>query len=146
MITTNAAETAKALTREGREFRTRVLGITNGYADKLQQKVKANAASAWHPPGRPHIGGYTGEGPNVATSKYQNSIKKEVLASTTIITAAVGTDAPQGRRLELGFHGADSLGRRYSQDPLPHFGPALDDLTVPFMEAVGEAVAIRATK
>lgn len=36
---------------------------------------------------------------------------------------------PYARRIELGFHGADRLGRIYSNDPLPYLQPGLDDST-----------------
>ena len=35
----------------------------------------------------------------------------------------IGTDEPYGARLEFGFQGVDSLGRRVSQGPRPHFTP-----------------------
>lgn len=39
----------------------------------------------------------------------------------------IGTDLPQGRRLEFGFFDmTDSLGRHYYQLPQPHFRPPLD--------------------
>lgn len=38
----------------------------------------------------------------------------------------VGTNHPAARRLEFGFVGTDSRGRRYQQRPQPHFGPAVD--------------------
>jgi hypothetical protein len=34
---------------------------------------------------------------------------------------------PQARRLELGFVGADSLGRVYDQRGRPHLGPAMEN-------------------
>ncbi|MFC7794656.1 HK97 gp10 family phage protein [Streptomyces cinereoruber] len=37
----------------------------------------------------------------------------------------IGTSKPQGRRLEFGFQGPDSLGRVYNQPPFPHVGPAI---------------------
>jgi hypothetical protein len=53
----------------------------------------------------------------------------------------VGTNKPQGRRLEFGFVGEDSLGRSYDQAPLPHFGPALDDEAPRFEQAVKDAIS-----
>ena len=40
----------------------------------------------------------------------------------------IGTSEPYGARLELGFFGADRLGRQYAQAPRPHFGPVADVL------------------
>lgn len=39
----------------------------------------------------------------------------------------VTTFEPYGRRLELGFHGEDALGRHYEQAPQPHVRPAADE-------------------
>jgi len=52
----------------------------------------------------------------------------------------VGTDKPQGFRLELGFHGTDRDGRVVSQSPRPHVGPVADALGEQFERAVGSAV------
>jgi hypothetical protein len=38
----------------------------------------------------------------------------------------VGPDVPYGRRIELGFIGTDSLGRKYHQGPRPYLRPAFD--------------------
>jgi hypothetical protein len=58
--------------------------------------------------------------------------------ATTIEADATGfgSDAPQAHRLEVGFHGADSLGRVYNQGPRPHFGPAADAAGAEFWAAV----------
>lgn len=66
-------------------------------------------------------------GPNVITGDYRRSITVEFYEGDGQFIATVGTNAPQGRRLEFGFHGVDSLGRLYNQPPLPHFGPAMDE-------------------
>jgi trans-2-enoyl-CoA reductase len=59
--------------------------------------------------------------------------------------AVVGTTAPQARRLEFGFVGADSLGRVYNDAPLPHFEPDLqktaDELEKAVERLLGGAVA-----
>ncbi|WP_172673788.1 hypothetical protein [Methanogenium cariaci] len=39
----------------------------------------------------------------------------------------VGTNAPQGKRLEFGFVGRDVLGRYYNQEAQPHLRPAVDE-------------------
>jgi hypothetical protein len=86
----------------------------------LQGRVRAKAS------GRP--------GPNAPTGDYRRSISARVTQykNATTTNGEVGTNRPQGRRLELGFHGVDSLGRHYHNDPLPHFGPALDETDGPF--------------
>lgn len=42
------------------------------------------------------------------------------------VEVAVGSAAEYARRLELGFVGTDSLGRKYHQSPRPYIKPALD--------------------
>ena len=90
----------------------------------LQTKVKANAQ------GRP--------GPNMQTGDYNRSIELLVgnAADGVSPMATVGTNEPQGRRLELGFEGEDSLGRIYHQPPFPHFGPAVDEVDAPFTASI----------
>lgn len=75
-------------------------------------------------------------GPNVQTGDYRRSIGIQFYEGGGQFSAMVGTNLPQGRRLEFGFHGVDSLGRAYNQQPLPHFGPALDETETPFVAAV----------
>lgn len=53
--------------------------------------------------------------------------------------AVVGTADPRARRLELGFHGVDSLGRRYNQPPYPHWRPAQERLAVEGPQIVAQA-------
>lgn len=89
----------------------------NGY--RLLTKVKAKAS------GRP--------GPNAPTGDYRRSIGLEVIEVPGQTSAVVGTNEPQGRRLELGFTGIDSLGRYYDQPAYAHFGPGLDEIEPGFL-------------
>ncbi|RSO40609.1 hypothetical protein DMH15_14715 [Streptomyces sp. WAC 06725] len=57
-----------------------------------------------------------------------------------MVVAEVGTSAPQGRRLESGFVGADSLGRHYAQPPFPHLGPAVDQAGPVLARELNDAV------
>ncbi|MFI1177014.1 hypothetical protein [Streptomyces melanogenes] len=57
-----------------------------------------------------------------------------------MITGKVGTSAPQARRLEFGFVGVDSLGRRYAQRPYPHLGPAVEQAGPRLVQELGRAV------
>lgn len=89
--------------------------ITRTYTQLLTTSVKAHAS------GRP--------GPRTPTGDYRRSITGDVerkAGGTTV--GVVGTTRPQGRRLELGFVGVDSLGRHYHQPPYPHFRPALSKI------------------
>ncbi|MDJ0383212.1 HK97 gp10 family phage protein [Streptomyces sp. G-G2] len=65
-------------------------------------------------------------GPRVITGKYRASWQSDVTAAGPVFIAEIGSDAPQARRLEYGFVGTDSLGRRYAQPPFPHVGPAVE--------------------
>ncbi|MFF8840461.1 HK97 gp10 family phage protein [Streptomyces sp. NPDC015130] len=80
-------------------------------------RIRANAS------GRP--------GPNVITGVYRSSWQAEGRRIPYGAECTIGTRQPQGRRLEFGFHGYDSLGRFYDQPPFPHVGPA-----IPVMEGV----------
>ncbi|MDJ0464985.1 hypothetical protein [Streptomyces sp. H27-C3] len=91
----------------------------------LQALIRAGAS------GRP--------GPNAITGRYRASWQVQVVPRRHGATATVGTFAPQGRRLELGFYGADSLGRVYAQPPFPHVAPALAQLQPGFAARVATA-------
>jgi hypothetical protein len=86
----------------------------------LNTKVKGKAS------GRP--------GPNAPTGDYRRSIGFEFVEAGELTTGIVGTNLPQGRRLELGFTGSDSLGRVYDQPAYPHFAPALAEQEPLFMQ------------
>lgn len=49
--------------------------------------------------------------------------------------AEVGPTVVYGRRIELGFHDADSLGRHYDQEGQPYLEPGLDEV-VPMLETI----------
>lgn len=109
-----------------REFKTlagaadaKILAAVSKHAQLLETRVKANAS------GRP--------GPNAPTGDYRRSITTHVFRNGGMTVAIVGTNKPQGRRLEFGFHGVDSLGRHYNQPAYPHFGPAVDATEGPFI-------------
>jgi hypothetical protein len=91
----------------------------------LQALIQAGAS------GRP--------GPNVITGRYRASWQTQVVPRRHGAIATVGTFAPQGRRLELGFYGADSLGRVYAQPPFPHVAPALLQLQPGFAARIATA-------
>lgn len=95
------------------------------YGQLLTTRVQAKAS------GRP--------GPNAPTGDYRRSITMRVQDEVFGTLVFVGTNAPQGRRLEFGFVGRDSLGRDYNQPPFPHFGPAIDEIAPQFAAAL-EAV------
>lgn len=95
------------------------------------QQIRQNAS------GRP--------GPNVITGRYRSSWRSETRGIPYGAECTIGTDAPQGRRLEFGFVGPDSLGRVYNQPPFPHVQPAIgliqDTLRQEMRAVVGEVLS-----
>jgi hypothetical protein len=89
------------------------------HAQILETRIKASAS------GRP--------GPNAPTGDYRRSWNTQLTMNGDQVVADVGTNKPQGRRLEFGFVGTDSLGRFYNQPPFPHvelnIPPVMDSLT-----------------
>lgn len=81
-------------------------------------------------------------GPRSITGDYRRSWQNRYSGGGGSHTSETGTNAVQGRRLEYGFHGADSLGRVYNQPPFPHARPAFDEITPGFI-AGGEALIAR---
>jgi hypothetical protein len=82
------------------------------------------------------------------TGTYRRSFHMETVEkSSERCRVEVGTDAPQAKRLEYGFVGADKLGRVYNQAPRPHIRPALDEkrgaAVDEFRAAVGDIVRRR---
>jgi hypothetical protein len=78
--------------------------------------------------GAARIRGYASgrPGPNVITGAYRNSWQPTPTRRLPYgAMCTIATDQPQGRRLEFGFVGIDSLGRNYNQPPFPHVQPAL---------------------
>lgn len=92
----------------------------------LQTKVRANAS------GRP--------GPNALTGDYRRGISVLNGTSNGLPVSVVYSNSPQAARLEYGFVGLDSLGRRYNQPPYPHWGPAVLDIEEFFYRSVREAI------
>lgn len=125
MARSNATQVAADLAVLATETRAAVHAVVVSYGAILNSGVQRNAS------GRP--------GPNVVTGNYRRSITRRTELRATTSTATVGTNAPEGRRLELGFSGVDAIGRRYNQPPFFHFSPALDEVAVPFTAAVQAA-------
>lgn len=134
MLPTNFAQLsvigANAVEKDFREASLRAgaeaYHVTRMYTQLLNTKVKAHAS------GRP--------GPRAPTGDYRRSITWEVERHADESVGIVGTTRPQGRRLELGYEGVDSLGRHYHQPPFPHFRPALSEVEVLYVAAMGGMV------
>lgn len=103
-----------------------VASVVHTHAMLLETKIKANAS------GRP--------GPNAPTGDYRRSWTTELRGGAGGPEAIVGTSKPQGRRLEFGFVGVDSLGRHYNQPPYPHVGPAMGQIEPQFHRALDRLV------
>lgn len=126
-ITTDARREAAALRRAIGPLDEELASVTTRFGQLLRTRVRARAS------GRP--------GPRRQTGDYRRSISVTTdRSSNGTHSAVVGTNAPQARRLEHGFIGADSLGRHYSSPPLPHFGPALDETEPEYVAAMAAAV------
>lgn len=67
-------------------------------------------------------------GPRVITGDYRRSISGQVIETGPRVLGQIGTNAAQGRRLEFGFFGPDSLGRVFAQRPRPHFQPSVGEV------------------
>lgn len=106
---------------------SRVPVLVLHYGQLLLTQIMRNAS------GRP--------GPNAPTGAYRRSWTiTPVKIGPGYAQVGVGTSFPQGRRLEFGFHGTDSLGRFYNQPPYPHVGPAVDKIAPMFQAAMEEGI------
>lgn len=121
------AQLATDMAAAGMRAGVQVYDVTRRFGVVLHGKVKAKAK------GRP--------GPRVQTGDYNRSIGLRVGRDGQSVVASVGTNRPQGRRLEFGFKGFDSLGRYYDQRPLPHFGPAFDEVAADYEAAIAAIAA-----
>lgn len=103
-------------------------GVVRRFGLILQQRIVSKAQ------GRP--------GPRRRTGDYIRSWNSITSSGVGGAKADVGTNAPQGRRLEFGFTGADALGRHYRQPPYPHVRPAMDEVEEPFFAAIDAIVSL----
>jgi hypothetical protein len=113
---------AKSFAIAGATIEARTTKIIHHFAPLLETYIKANAS------GRP--------GPRAITGDYRRSWNTQYGRVRGDQAAIVGTNEPQGRRLEYGFVGTDSLGRHYDQPPFPHVQPAMDRIEGPFADAM----------
>jgi len=79
-----------------------------------------------------------GHAPASISGDLKRSIDHEM--HPTKLEGRVGTNLDYSRRLELGFSGTDSLGRKYTQAPRPYLRPALHKseaaITLMFRKAI----------
>lgn len=129
--TTDALRVSANLGRHATVVEAKVRAVTRHHGLLLQTKVKAYAS-------KPRSGP---PGPRIQTGDYVRSISLNMEGNAFFAAAVVGTNKPQGRRLEYGFVGMDSLGRHYNQPPYPHFRPALLEVQPLFLAAVAAVLA-----
>jgi hypothetical protein len=118
-----ATELSVELLAIAAKVETEIRDLGQAQGRELLHRIQEKANTGSHGPREPHIPG-TGPGPNVVTGDYVLSWQIEY----GIVATSVFTDAPQADRLEYGFHGVDSIGRRYDQRAYPHVGPAVDEV------------------
>jgi hypothetical protein len=68
-------------------------------------------------------------GPRSVTGDFNRTIVGDWARSGSNVLGQIGTNAAQGRRLELGFTGIDALGRYYDQPPYPYLSPSVPAIT-----------------
>lgn len=130
----NAVQVAVDLVKLGAEVAGKVHLVTIAHGALLQTAVKRHAHEPRTTP-RPGPGG-----PRLLTGAYNRSIGRRTTWTAGGGTVSeVGTNAPQGARLEHGFYGVDSRGRHYSQKAYEHFAPALTEVGPLFEAAVLKA-------
>lgn len=103
------------------------IAITEAAAEAMVRQAKINATGiprTGRPGGRP-FGADPGTGPGNVTGQLRDSIGiKNRVTSLHTHQVQVVASRPQARRLELGFHGADSRGRYYNQPAYPYMSTA----------------------
>lgn len=125
---TNAFEIATELEGAGLRAQARAVAITRHYGMLMETAIKARAS------GRP--------GPRAVTGDYRRSWTTTYDVGFGGIRAVIGTNRPQGRRLEYGFVGADRIGRVYNQPPFPHASPGFDQVAPAYGIALGEVLTL----
>ncbi len=110
--------------------------ITTKGAAIVEAAAKRNFEGS-HARGEPHQGG---DKPNVVSGDLRRSIRHEAVARLGVASygTVVGPSVVYGRRIELGFLGQDSRGRKYHQPPFPYFVPAVTS-TAPQLQALAAA-------
>jgi len=134
-----AQATIAAFRAGSRLLNSRMRRTVRFHTSALRTKVRANASGRTGIEYNDPRGGPSGEiGPRVQTGDYRRSISAAFYSDSDGYTGEVFTSAPQGRRLELGFFGSDSLGRTFKQRAYPHFRPAFDAQEPLFNRALAE--------
>jgi hypothetical protein len=81
------------------------------------------------------------EHPQVQTGRLRASITYRVIAEDVHkLWGEIGSNVVYAKRLEFGFIGVDSLGRRYNQPPYPWLFPALESNREKIVKLLGQGV------
>jgi hypothetical protein len=140
MLITGAHEAAAAIGGLGVKVHAGIPPLVAHYGQLYQTAVRARAS------GRP--------GPRVQTGGgYRTTIGLVMTTYQGLPAAIVGTNSPQGRRLEYGYADTDAAGRTYKQDPartddsghvmnapLPHFEPDMHRINLEMEAAIARLV------
>lgn len=122
LVIRGAAKVSKTFAVAAATIDARAAKVVAMYGQLLKTRIQAKAS------GRP--------GPNAPTGDYRRSWTVSSGKRGATHEAVVGTAKPQGRRLEYGFVGIDSLGRHYNQPPYKHVDPAKRELEPKFKTAM----------
>lgn len=79
-------------------------------------------------------------GPRVITGDYRRSWTHDTEIGAGILRAQIGTNKPQGPRLEYGYEGPDVLGRVFDQPPYPHVKPVADEMPKVLEDQMGSTI------
>lgn len=92
------------------------------YLEGVVKSSLVNSSNGGRTPSSP------GQAPHVLTGALRSSITGKVVNGSghvsSIYGVSVGTASAYAKRLELGFYGTDSKGRKYNQAPRPFLKPA----------------------
>lgn len=120
------------LAAAGAKAGARAYAITRTYGMKAQTAIKRRMSQPRSYPRGPNTGG-----PRLITGDLVRSVAMQMSAPEGNPRSEIGTNKPQGRRLELGFVGVDSAGRHYNQPPYPAWEPGLNEVAGDYAVAIG---------
>ena len=79
-------------------------------------------------------------GPRVITGDFRRSWSGDTVSEGSVVFGQIGSNSPQGRRLNYGFDGVDSLGRRYRQPPYPFIPQSEEPIRQLALNEIGSEV------
>jgi hypothetical protein len=134
-VDTNAALVAADLQALGVRAGVKAFATTRHFGMILQTNWRRRASQPRTTPRGPGTGGL-----RLMTGDYNRRVVLTMSLDAGGPVASVGTDHPGGRRLEMGFRGTDSLGRRVNAPPYPTAEPALAETAPAFIAAIAALV------